>query len=175
MSATGRRPGRSAIIILPIRPAANGAPAPRSNSRPRLTCCTGSPILAPASARIAATVATARMGGGTPPILTDRGWLTLWHGVEPKEVVGIYRTYWSILDKDDPSVIIASDAHTAARGEPGTDPPARAPNVRPRCRLHDRHCGSRRRLCRRVGRGGPRLPHNPSPEERVRELTAWPS
>ncbi|MBO9711736.1 glycosidase [Sphingomonas sp.] len=54
----------------------------------------------------AATIATARMGGGTPPILTDRGWLTLWHGVEPKEIVGIYRTYWSILDRDDPAKIV---------------------------------------------------------------------
>ena len=52
------------------------------------------------------TVATARMGGGTPPILTERGWLTLWHGVEPKEIVGIYRTYWSILDRDDPSKVL---------------------------------------------------------------------
>ncbi len=51
----------------------------------------------------AGTVATARMGGGAQPILTDGGWLSLWHGVEPKEIVGIYRTYWSILDKDDPS------------------------------------------------------------------------
>lgn len=59
----------------------------------------------------AATVATARMGGGTPPILTERGWLTLWHGVEPKEIVGIYRTYWSILDRDDPSRTIATE-HT---------------------------------------------------------------
>jgi predicted GH43/DUF377 family glycosyl hydrolase len=57
----------------------------------------------------AATVATARMGGGTPPILTDRGWLTLWHGVEPKEIVGIYRTYWSILDSADPSKIRHTD------------------------------------------------------------------
>lgn len=56
----------------------------------------------------AATVSTARMGGGAPPILTDRGWLTLWHGVEPSGVVGIYRTYWSILDKDDPSITIAT-------------------------------------------------------------------
>ncbi len=56
-----------------------------------------------------ATVATARMGGGTPPVLTDRGWLTLWHGVEPKEIVGIYRTYWSILDRDDPGKIIATE------------------------------------------------------------------
>jgi len=54
------------------------------------------------------TVATARIGGGTPPILTDGGWLTLWHGVEPKEIVGIYRTYWSLLDRDDPSRIIAT-------------------------------------------------------------------
>ncbi|MCW3848862.1 glycosidase [Sphingomonas sp. LB-2] len=54
------------------------------------------------------SVATARMGGGTPPILTDAGWLTLWHGVEPKEIVGIYRTYWSLLDRGDPSRIIRS-------------------------------------------------------------------
>jgi predicted GH43/DUF377 family glycosyl hydrolase len=52
------------------------------------------------------TVATARMGGSAQPILTDDGWLSLWHGVEPKEIVGIYRTYWSILDKDDPSQVI---------------------------------------------------------------------
>jgi predicted GH43/DUF377 family glycosyl hydrolase len=49
------------------------------------------------------------MGGGTPPILTDQGWLSLWHGVEPKEVVGIYRTYWSLLDASDPGVVIATD------------------------------------------------------------------
>jgi predicted GH43/DUF377 family glycosyl hydrolase len=57
----------------------------------------------------AGTVTTARIGGGAPPILTDEGWLTLWHGVEPKEIVGIYRTYWSILDRDDPSRIIRTD------------------------------------------------------------------
>jgi predicted GH43/DUF377 family glycosyl hydrolase len=54
------------------------------------------------------TIATARMGGGTPPILTERGWLSLWHGVEPSGAVGIYRSYWSILDRDDPSRIVAS-------------------------------------------------------------------
>jgi len=57
----------------------------------------------------AATVATARMGGGTPPILTDEGWLSLWHGVEPKEIVGIYRTYWSILDPKDPSKVLRTE------------------------------------------------------------------
>jgi beta-1,2-mannobiose phosphorylase / 1,2-beta-oligomannan phosphorylase len=57
------------------------------------------------------TIATARMGGGTPPIQVDGGWLSLWHGVEPKEIVGIYRTYWSILDRNDPSKVLATD-HT---------------------------------------------------------------
>ncbi|WP_174285926.1 glycosidase [Sphingomonas bacterium] len=57
----------------------------------------------------AATIATARMGGGAPPVLTDQGWLTLWHGVEPSGVVGIYRTYWSVLDRDDPSVTLRTD------------------------------------------------------------------
>ena len=33
----------------------------------------------------------------------------MWHGVEPKEIVGIYRTYWSILDRDDPSKIVRTD------------------------------------------------------------------
>jgi len=57
----------------------------------------------------ASTVATARMGGGAPPILTDEGWLTLWHGVEPHEIVGIYRTYWSLLDRDDPSLVVRTE------------------------------------------------------------------
>lgn len=56
-----------------------------------------------------ATVATARMGGGTPPILTDAGWLSLWHGVAPREIVGIYRTYWSLLDRDDPSKVLRTE------------------------------------------------------------------
>jgi predicted GH43/DUF377 family glycosyl hydrolase len=60
----------------------------------------------------AGTVATARIGGGTPPILTEvagkRGWLTLWHGVEPKQIVGIYRTYWSLLDPDEPWKVLAT-------------------------------------------------------------------
>lgn len=57
----------------------------------------------------AATAATARMGGGAPPVLTDDGWLTLWHGVEPAGIVGIYRTYWSLLDRDDPARVLRSD------------------------------------------------------------------
>lgn len=59
----------------------------------------------------AATQTTARMGGGAPPVLTPEGWLTLWHGVEPSGIVGIYRTYASILDRDDPARIVRTE-HT---------------------------------------------------------------
>ncbi|MDZ7895362.1 MAG: glycosidase [Sphingobium sp.] len=49
---------------------------------------------------------SARMGGGAPPILTPHGWLSLWHGVEPNDSVGTYRTYWTLLDAHDPAVIL---------------------------------------------------------------------
>lgn len=55
------------------------------------------------------TLATVRIGGGAPPMRTDEGWLSLWHGVEPKEIVGIYRTYMSILDASNPSRIVRTD------------------------------------------------------------------
>lgn len=58
------------------------------------------------------TASTARIGGGSPPILTEvagqRGWLTLWHGVEPKQIVGVYRTYWSLLHPERPWEVLAT-------------------------------------------------------------------
>jgi beta-1,2-mannobiose phosphorylase / 1,2-beta-oligomannan phosphorylase len=57
----------------------------------------------------AATAATARIGGGAPPILTPEGWLTLWHGVAPNDGVGKYRTYWSLLDREDPGRLVRTD------------------------------------------------------------------
>ena len=47
----------------------------------------------------------AKIGGGAPPILTPQGWLMLYHGVENKGQVGIYRTFWALLDKDEPMKI----------------------------------------------------------------------
>ena len=73
----------------------------------------------------AATVATARMGGGTPPILTDAGWLTLWHGVEPSGTVGKYRTYWSILDRDDPSMTVRTEHAPLLEAAPELTEPLR--------------------------------------------------
>lgn len=81
------------------------------------------PHLDPGIRPRAGAVATARIGGGTPPILTDRGWLTLWHGVEPKEVVGIYRTYWSLLDRDDPSITLHTEAVPLLQANPALTAP----------------------------------------------------
>jgi predicted GH43/DUF377 family glycosyl hydrolase len=70
------------------------------------------PNLSPGIRPHAGTVATARMGGGAPPVLAEiagrRGWLSLWHGVEPKEIIGVYRTYWSLLDAEDPAITLVS-------------------------------------------------------------------
>ena len=85
------------------------------------------PHLEPGIRPHAGTVATTRMGGGTPPILTEvagkRGWLTLWHGVEPKEIVGIYRTYWSLLDAEDPARTILTDHAPLIEANPALTAP----------------------------------------------------
>jgi predicted GH43/DUF377 family glycosyl hydrolase len=47
-----------------------------------------------------------KVGGGSPPILTDKGWLMLYHGVESREAVGVYRTFWALLDRDNPGSIL---------------------------------------------------------------------
>lgn len=47
-----------------------------------------------------------KIGGGTPPILTEKGWLMLYHGVEQNESIGIYRTFWAMLDKENPVKIL---------------------------------------------------------------------
>ena len=43
-----------------------------------------------------------KLGGGAPPVLTDRGWLILYHGVETRAKVGVYRTFWALLDAREP-------------------------------------------------------------------------
>jgi predicted GH43/DUF377 family glycosyl hydrolase len=64
------------------------------------------PEIKPCLRPLAGSPPSARMGGGAPPILTPNGWLSLWHGVEPIGVVGVYRTYWALLDRDDPSIVL---------------------------------------------------------------------
>ncbi|TPG09932.1 glycosidase [Sphingomonas oligophenolica] len=49
------------------------------------------------------SVSAMKMGGGSPPILTEAGWLTIWHGVEARKSVGIYRSFWALMDAHDPT------------------------------------------------------------------------
>jgi beta-1,2-mannobiose phosphorylase / 1,2-beta-oligomannan phosphorylase len=46
-----------------------------------------------------------KIGGGSPPVLTEKGWLILFHGVEEKGSVGIYRTFWALLNKNNPAIV----------------------------------------------------------------------
>jgi beta-1,2-mannobiose phosphorylase / 1,2-beta-oligomannan phosphorylase len=52
------------------------------------------------------SLSNVKIGGGTPPILTTGGWLMLYHGVENKGEVGVYRTFWALLDKENPMNIL---------------------------------------------------------------------
>jgi predicted GH43/DUF377 family glycosyl hydrolase len=46
-----------------------------------------------------------KVGGSTPPLKTDRGWLVLYHGVE-RGGLGYYRVGAVMLDLEDPTKII---------------------------------------------------------------------
>jgi len=51
-----------------------------------------------------------RIGGGTPPIRTERGWLHIFHGSrkpQPGEKVGAYCGAALLLDEDDPTMVIS--------------------------------------------------------------------
>jgi predicted GH43/DUF377 family glycosyl hydrolase len=52
------------------------------------------------------TSSNVKIGGGTPPVSVPDGWLILYHGVERKGEVGVYRTFWALLDQEDPAHII---------------------------------------------------------------------
>ena len=53
-----------------------------------------------------------KVGGGSQPILTDAGWLILYHGVETRAKVGVYRTFWALLDRDEPWRILRLEDET---------------------------------------------------------------
>lgn len=64
--------------------------------------------------------ASDRVGGGTPPIRTDRGWLTLYHGSDKKPGetgAGTYTASAMILDLDNPAKIIARSKGPVMRPE----------------------------------------------------------
>ena len=70
------------------------------------------PLPAPGIRARKGSASAMKVGGGTPPILTDAGWLTLYHGVERRESVGIYRSFWALMDRDDPGTILRCEDGT---------------------------------------------------------------
>ena len=53
-----------------------------------------------------------KIGGGSQPVLTPEGWLLLYHGVEPGTLVGVYRTFWALLDAEDPAKVLRIEDQT---------------------------------------------------------------
>ncbi|KKL22202.1 hypothetical protein LCGC14_2437800 [marine sediment metagenome] len=47
-----------------------------------------------------------KIGGSTPPLKTDKGWLIIYHGVE-NGGLGYYRVGAALLDLNDPTIVIA--------------------------------------------------------------------
>lgn len=43
-----------------------------------------------------------KIGGGSQPVLTPQGWIMIYHGVETRTKVGVYRSFWALLDRDEP-------------------------------------------------------------------------
>ena len=64
------------------------------------------PLDAPGIRARKGSTSAMKVGGGTQPILTDAGWLLIYHGVEARETVGIYRSFWALLDRNDPTIIV---------------------------------------------------------------------
>jgi beta-1,2-mannobiose phosphorylase / 1,2-beta-oligomannan phosphorylase len=64
------------------------------------------PIETPLLRARRAAISNVKIGGGTPPIKVADGWLMLYHGVEHKGEVGVYRTFWAVLSPDDPEQVI---------------------------------------------------------------------
>ena len=70
------------------------------------------PLDAPGIRARKGTSSTQRIGGGSQPVLTPEGWMLIYHGVERKDAVGVYRSFWALLDKDDPSRILRLEDET---------------------------------------------------------------
>ena len=47
-------------------------------------------------------IGSMKLGGGSQPVLTPDGWLMIYHGVETRAKVGVYRSFWALLDRDEP-------------------------------------------------------------------------
>lgn len=67
------------------------------------------PLDAPGLRARKGTLVSSKLGGGAPPVLTREGWLMVYHGTERREKIGVYRSFWALLDKEDPTRILRQE------------------------------------------------------------------
>ena len=70
------------------------------------------PLDAPGIRARKGSTSAMKIGGGTQPVLTPAGWLMIYHGVEARERVGVYRSFWALLDRDDPAHVLRIEDET---------------------------------------------------------------
>jgi predicted GH43/DUF377 family glycosyl hydrolase len=76
--------------------------------------------------------ATIKIGGGTPPVRTDRGWLSLFHGhiaPEKSDDVGEYAAATMLLDLDDPRRVVGLSPQPVMRAEADFERSGFLPNI----------------------------------------------
>jgi beta-1,4-mannooligosaccharide/beta-1,4-mannosyl-N-acetylglucosamine phosphorylase len=70
-----------------------------------------------------------RVGVGAPPLLTDRGWLLIYHGVKEMGRRPIYRLGLALLDRDNPRRVLARCAQWVFSPEAEYEQRGLTPNV----------------------------------------------
>ncbi len=73
-----------------------------------------------------------RVGSGTPPILCDEGWLTLYHGSTPSNIAGKVGRYCAaalLLDHEDPSRVVARSSEPIMQPTSDFETSGFVPNV----------------------------------------------
>ena len=71
-----------------------------------------------------------RIGAGPPPILTRHGWLLIYHGVATHFAsVNIYQAGVVLLDREDPSRVIARSRHNVLEPRTPWESTGQVPNV----------------------------------------------
>jgi len=94
------------MLYFATNPKSNIAPGPGINMAESLDLLHWKPCDKPFIRQINTGSEMMKLGGGAQPIKTEQGWLVLFHGVEKNKDIGIYRTYWALLNSKDPLQII---------------------------------------------------------------------
>jgi len=113
----------SGEVYLAYEPGSEWLPGPAIHLAQSPDALHWKPLEAPGIRPRRGSPSSMKVGGGAPPILTPDGWLELYHGVEARGAVGVYRTLWALLDRDDPSrVLRLEDSEPLLEARPELSP-----------------------------------------------------